>query len=208
MDTQAATVTPAARRRPGGRSARVRAAVLASTLELLAAHGFEAITYEAVAEAAGVHKTSIYRWWPTKPGLVLDAMLTRAEAVIEMPDTGRLHADLLVFLREVADNVTSPLGRALLIATARSDRDTPETEAVRRRFWDARFARAAERLARAHERGELPAGIDPMLLVELCVSPLHFRALVSGQPIDDAFLRTMLAALGITPRARRARSRS
>jgi AcrR family transcriptional regulator len=180
---------------------------LGATVELLAAHGYDGISYEAVADAAGVHKTSIYRWWPTKPDLVLDAMLTRAEAVIEMPDSGRLHADLLVFLREVADNVTSPLGRAVLLATARAGSDTPETEAVRRRFWEARFERAAERLARARDAGELPAGTDPMLLLELCVSPLHFRALISGQPIDDAFLHETLAALGVTPRARRVRSR-
>jgi AcrR family transcriptional regulator len=175
-------------------------------VELLAARGYDGITYDAVAQAAGVHKTSIYRWWPTKPDLVLDAMLTRAEAVIEMPDTGRLHADLLVFLREVADNVTSPLGRALLLAMARSGGDAPETEAVRTRFWEARFERAAERLRRAQHAGELPLGTDPMLLLELCVSPIHFRTLVSGRAIDDDFLRATVAALGIVPPTRSTRN--
>jgi AcrR family transcriptional regulator len=190
---------PTARSRPGGRSARVRASVLASTVEVLAEHGYDELSYEEVANRAGVHKTSIYRWWPTKTDLVLDAMLTGAGAVVEMRDTGDIDADILAFLRAVARNVTSPLGRALLIATARAGERT-EPDAVRKRFWDERFRLAAERLERAKNSGQLPPQADAAILVEALVSPIHFRALISGAPINDRFLRSVMHAVGLFPR--------
>lgn len=189
---------PAARRRPGGRSARVRAAVLAATAEVLAERGYVELTYEEVAARAGVHKTSVYRWWPTKSALVLDAVRTQAGSTVEMRDTGDLEADILTFLRAVAHNVTSPLGRALLLATARHS-ETAEPVVVRTRFWNERFTLAAERLERAKQVGELPADTDAALLVEALISPIHFRALISGAPITPRFLRSVMRLVGIPP---------
>jgi AcrR family transcriptional regulator len=193
------------RPRPGGRSARVRAAVLDATAHVLAERGYDRLSVEDVAAAAGVHKTSIYRRWPTKPDLVLDAMLTRSDSVIAMPDTGRLDADILAFLRGVASNVTSPLGHALLLATLRTDDEQPEDHSLRRRFWDERFARATARLERAKKSGELPADTDTALLLEALVSPIHFRALVTGARIDDRFLRSVTRLVGIAPTRARQR---
>ena len=187
------------RPRPGGRSARVRAAVLNATADVLAERGYDRLTFENVAAAAGVHKTSIYRRWPTKADLVLDAMLTRSDAVIAMPDTGRLDADILAFLQDVANNVTSPLGRALLIATLRTDDEQPDDNSLRRRFWDERFARATARLERAKQSGELPADTDTALLLEALVSPIHFRALITGARIDRRLLRSVIRLVGIAP---------
>jgi AcrR family transcriptional regulator len=197
-------VVSTVRHRPGGRSARVRAAVLQATADVLADQGYARLSHERVAARAGVHKTSIYRWWPTKADLVLDAMLTRSDAIIEMRDTGRLAADLLHFLHGVADNVTSPLGRALLIATARTDDESPESEALRRRFWESRFASATQRLDHAKKCGELPPDTDTDLLLESLVSPIHFRALTTGAVIDDRFLRSLMGLVGI-PTTRRQR---
>jgi AcrR family transcriptional regulator len=195
-------VASTVRSRPGGRSARVRTAVLQATADVLAEQGYEHLGYEEVAARAGVHKTSIYRWWPTKSDLVLDAMLTRSDAIIEMRDSRRLAVDLLHFLRGVADNVTSPLGRALLIGTARTDVESPEAEALRKRFWQARFASATQRLEHAKQAGQLPPETDTELLLETLVAPIHFRALTTGAVIDDRFLRSLMRLVGI-PTARR-----
>lgn len=200
---QPASATDTARPRPGGRSARVREAVLNATADVLAERGYDRLSFEDVATAAGVHKTSIYRRWPTKPDLVLDAMLTRSDAVIAMPDTARLDTDILSFLRDVATTVTSPLGRALLIATLRTDDEQPEAGSLRRRFWDERFARATERLERAKKSGELPSGTDTALLLETLVSPIHFRALITGAPVDERFLRSVMRLVGVAPASSR-----
>jgi AcrR family transcriptional regulator len=190
------TATGTVRRRPGGRSARVRTSVLSATTEILAERGYDALSYEEVAERADVHRTTLYRWWPTKADLVLDATLTQAGSVVQMRDTGDLEADVLAFLRAVARNVTSPLGRALLIATARSHGDTA-TDELRRRFWDERFRLASARLEDAKSSGQVPSDADPAVLIEALISPIHFRALITGAPITDRFLRSVITAVGI-----------
>jgi AcrR family transcriptional regulator len=187
---------PTAQRRPGGRSARVRAAVHAAATDLLAERGYEQLTVEEVAARAGVHKTTVYRRWPTKADLIVDALHARSDAVIEMRDTGRLHADVLAFLRRVAKHVTSPPGRALLVATMRTS-DATAGDALRRKYWDERFRRATARLEHAQEAGELDADADSKLVLEALVSPIHFRALISAAPIDDDFLRSLLRLVGI-----------
>jgi AcrR family transcriptional regulator len=180
------------RRRPGGRSARIRAAVLQATAEVLAKRGYGRLSVDEVADRAGVHKTTIYRRWATKPDLVLDALLSRSDTVIELPDTGDLESDLLVFLRSVAANLASPLGGGLVVATVRTSAEAPEPASLRHRFWDERFERARARLERAKENGELPPDIDTALVVETLVSPIFFRTFVRGETVDDEFLRSLV----------------
>jgi AcrR family transcriptional regulator len=194
------------RRRPGGRSARIRAAVLQATAEVLAKRGYGRLSVDEVADRAGVHKTTIYRRWATKPDLVLDALLSRSDTVIELPDTGDLESDLLVFLRSVAANLASPLGGGLVVATMRTSAEPPEPASVRHRFWDERFERARARLERAKENGELPPDIDTALVVETLVSPIFFRTFVRGETVDDEFLRSLVRLP--TPAAFRARASS
>ena len=87
------------RRRPGGRSARVRAAALEATLAELAESGYPELTLARVASRAGVNKTTLYRRWGTREALVLDAMLELAGEGVKIPDTGSLHGDLLAIAR-------------------------------------------------------------------------------------------------------------
>src|SRR5580658_8453688 len=75
-------------RRPGGRSARNRAAVLDAAVELLAEASYDDLSMENIAARAGVHKTTVYRRWPTKADLVADAIRARSQAVVPLPDTG------------------------------------------------------------------------------------------------------------------------
>jgi AcrR family transcriptional regulator len=191
--------TTATRRRPGGRSARVRSQVLAAATELLADTGFERLSFEAVAERAGVHKTTVYRRWPTKAELVLDALHARSDLVIELPDSGRLDADLLAFLHTVVANVTSPMGRALVLATMQTDGESAESAALRQRFWQERFDRLRSRLERAGQAGQLEAGTDVDLLVERLISPIFFRAFIRGGTLDDEFLSALVDELGVRP---------
>src|SRR5512132_695784 len=81
-------------RRPGGRSARVRAAVLRATIAELLRTGYAGLSVEAVADRAGVHKTTVYRRWGTLQQLVTDALLAHVSAKVPQPDTGTLRSDL------------------------------------------------------------------------------------------------------------------
>src|ERR1700754_2622678 len=114
---------PAPRGRP--RSAKAHAAILKAAASLLLEHGLDAVSMDAVAARAGVSKATIYRWWPTKESLALDALYTEWSAVQPGPrNTGTLRGDLLSLLRPWARLATSkPYGRVIgaLISEAQTD---------------------------------------------------------------------------------------
>src|ERR1700746_3408253 len=112
-------------RRPGVRSARVRAAVLQAALEAMAEHGPGGVTISEIARRAGVHATSVQRRWGTAENVMLDAMLTRSQDELPIPDTGTLRGDLIAFARLIAAYLATPLGAALQRMMAVTE-DDPE----------------------------------------------------------------------------------
>jgi AcrR family transcriptional regulator len=174
----------AGRRRTGGRSARVRQAVLQATVQTVAERGADAVNIAEIARQAGVHDTSIYRRWPTKEHLIFDSLLDYSVAQLPIPDTGTLRADLLAFASLIASYAATPIGQALLKAMAVTD-DDAALAAGRAQFWQFRLDQARAMIDRAITRGELRADTDPALAIELLIAPLHFRLLLSRQPIDE-----------------------
>jgi AcrR family transcriptional regulator len=179
-----ATSQTAGRRRTGGRSARVRQAVLQATVQTVAERGADAVNIAEIARQAGVHDTSIYRRWPTKEHLIFDSLLDYSVAQLPIPDTGSLRADLLAFASLIASYAATPIGQALLKAMAVTD-DDAALAAGRAQFWQFRLDQARAMIDRAINRGELRADTDPALAIELLIAPLHFRLLLSRQPIDE-----------------------
>ncbi len=193
---------PPVQRRPGGRSARVRAAVLSAALDALRANGIEGFTIADVARRAGVHETSIYRRWGTPEKLILDALLDQSEQLLPVPDTGELRADLITFLAELAAMLTEPAGRALLHALA-GPTTNPTVLESRAAFWQGRYDLVRVMLDRAIERGELSPSVDQRLLLEALIGPLHFRTLLTGEPIEpeypEALVHMLLDGIGTQP---------
>lgn len=177
--------TPEVRRRPGGRSARVRAAVLEVSLGLLRDRGLEGLSVKEVAATAGVNEASIYRRWGNRENLMLDALLSSPDGLIPVPDTGSVRADLTTYARSVAAWLDSPLGTALNRALAASGDDDPLIGDARRAFWAARYELAGVMITRAVGRGELADTVDARFVLELLVGPLHFRSLLSRESFDD-----------------------
>ncbi len=188
--------TPEVRRRPGGRSAEKRSAVLTAAVELLAAHGPDAATVAAIATRAGVHETSIYRRWGTRERLLLEAMAGLSTNLLPVPDTGSLRDDLIEFGRSLVAYDESALGKALVRILAAND-DDEATAQVRSEFWDARWAECRVMVDRAIARDEIPASIEGRLLIEVFVAPIHTRALLSRQPVTADELG-MFADIAIT----------
>ncbi len=175
----------AVRRRPGGRSARVRQSVIDATLALLAEAGLDKLTVADIAERAEVHETSIRRRWCTKENLVADALLNNSAQHLPIPDTGSLREDLVSFASELAAYLRTPLGRALLHAMTTVGGDPALAEA-RTAFWQARYELASAMFDRAIARGEVPATVDGRLALETLIAPLNFRALLTDEsPGDD-----------------------
>ena len=178
------------RKRPGGRSARTRASVLEAARAELLEGGYEALSHRAVARRAEVDPATVYRRWPTRSRLTVDALLEVARKAVPIPHTGKLRADLEAFLGSIAAALADPgmlrLFHALSAAGADADSDL---QVIVREFWQLRFTGAEEMVARAAERGELPADANPHATIEQVVAPVYFRALLSGETIDDAFVR-------------------
>jgi AcrR family transcriptional regulator len=174
--------------RPGGRSARVRAAVIEALLGELAEHGLGGTTMEGVARRAGVNKTTLYRRWGSKEDLVLDALLEIGERRVPIPDTGSLRDDLLTVAREIVASVSTPEADAVVRAAAADPGPDSKLVASVRQFWAVRFGLLGTMVERAIERGELPADTDPKLLIEGLLGGIYLRVLVTREPLDDAVL--------------------
>jgi len=171
--------------RPGGRAERVRNAVLRAAAELLTEVGYEKMSVEDVATRAGVHKTTVYRRWPSKAELTADAAQLHSADAVPIPDTGSLVEDLRILAREVVANIGTDGGsrrsRSIAAAAATSD----ELASAMHGFWAHRLALSGRVVERAIERGEVPASADANLIIETVIGPLWLRLLLTGEPITE-----------------------
>jgi AcrR family transcriptional regulator len=160
--------------------------VLAAALEELADYGYAALTVESVARRAGVHKTSVYRHWTDREGLVLDALTTNVASGLVIPDTGDFETDLREFARGLVTWLTSRLGKAVVQATVSDASRVPEIADLQRRFYAERLQRDEVMIGRAIDRGEIPADTDPAEAIRVLIGPIYLRLLITAEPIDAA----------------------
>ncbi|MGA4839177.1 TetR/AcrR family transcriptional regulator C-terminal ligand-binding domain-containing protein [Streptomyces sp. G45] len=187
------TPTPGTRR-PGGRTARTRAAVRDAVLSGLSDHGYPGLTVEYVAEHSGVHKTTLYRRWGGLEGLVADALDLAGEDTWTPPDTGSLEGDLRALAREVADAFADPEKAAAPTAFVAAAFQSPRAADALRAFYAERFARCEAVVTRAVERGEADAEVDAAALVRAVSAPLMLRLFVTREPVDTALADQSAAA--------------
>jgi len=189
------------RPRPGGRSTRVVQSVTQATLDMMADKGFADFTIGDVAARAGVNEASIYRRWGTRDNLIVETLLASSQRSIPVPDTGSIRSDLTELLCAIADYLGTPVGRATSQALATSGDESRWTQ-VRFDFWTTRLALARAIVDRAVERGEIPAGTDPRLVLETLVAPLQFRTLVTREAFDHRLCRQLVELVldGVLPR--------
>ncbi|MFG3254175.1 TetR/AcrR family transcriptional regulator C-terminal ligand-binding domain-containing protein [Streptomyces sp. NPDC048172] len=172
--------------RPGGRTARVREAVLRAAGDALAECGFADLDLADVARRADVGKTTVYRRWGTATGLLADLLAEMAESSLPRTDTGTLLGDLkanaALVRRTLTDPRQGPLFKAV-IAAATCDERTAE---ALRRFYAVRAEEWAPCVRQGIARGEVPDGTDPHEVVRAVSAPLYYRLLASGHPLDEA----------------------
>jgi AcrR family transcriptional regulator len=194
-------MTQAGSVRPGGRTARTRAAVLEATLSELAERGWDQASVETIASRAGVHKTTVYRRWGSKDRLVAEALEAAAERRIQVPDSGDVDQDLRALARAVLAILTSRDGAATVRALVAGAQSSPEVGRVVRRFWATRLAHVGPIVDRAVSRGQLPHGTDPDELLRYLAAPLFHRLLVSAEPLTRATADQAAAAALAAARA-------
>jgi AcrR family transcriptional regulator len=194
-----------ARRRGRPRSEKSTKAILAAAGELLLEHGLDAVSMDAIAEQAGVSKATIYRWWPTKETLAIDALYEDWAAAYPIaPDTGSLRDDLLgIFLPWVDRIATRPYARVFGALLTRARTDDSFARELDQRLVQPRRNRARPIFERAIARGELPENTDIELALDLLYGPVYHRFLQGHLPLTPAFVEAVIDAvlLGLLPRA-------
>ncbi|MFY2564467.1 TetR/AcrR family transcriptional regulator [Corallococcus terminator] len=175
------------------RSGRSHQAILKAVVELVGEQGYARLTIEAIAARAGVGKQTIYRWWPTKGALVLDAFAALAGEAAALPDTGNLAVDLKTVLRATVVELCEPRfevpSRAL---TAESQLDP----VLARQFVDTLLRPSLEvtkeRLRAAQRAGQVAQGVDLDVAVELLFGPLFHRWLLRTAPLTREYADTVV----------------
>ena len=174
--------------RPPGRprSPEADRAILRAAVDLLADEGYGGVTMEGVAARAGVGKATVYRRWPCKSALVVDAVTACRESGSQPPDTGSTRDDLLVFVRGFMHHLrTSDAGRVMPALVAELSRNPELAEEFREGFVQPRRAKVLEAVRRGVERGEVRPDVDAELIADGVVALLMHRFLVTGMEIDD-----------------------
>jgi AcrR family transcriptional regulator len=184
------------------RSQEADQAILTATVELLADRGLSAMSIEEVATRAGVGKTTIYRRWPSKGLLALDAFVTSFREAQPPNDTGTLRGDLLAALRAWVRAVTqTPMGPMLTSLIAEAQHDPELRGAWRDRVLEPLRVQHRVMLDRAVERGEIPATVDPDVVLDLFFGAAEHRLLLGHLPMTDAFIDAVVDVIlaGIQP---------
>ncbi|MFB7507109.1 TetR/AcrR family transcriptional regulator [Streptomyces broussonetiae] len=172
--------------RPGGRTARVRAAVLQAAGDALAEHGFAHLDLTDVARRAEVGKTTVYRRWGTVTSLVADLLADMAEQSLPRTESGSLLGDLTANARLVQRTLADPRQGALFKAViAAATGDTRTAEALHH-FYDTRVNEWAPCVQQAVDRGELPENTDTHEVVRAVSAPLYYRFLTTNSLLDEA----------------------
>jgi AcrR family transcriptional regulator len=169
--------------RPGGRTAAVRTAVLRATGDMLVESGLHGLELTAVAERAGVGKSTVYRRWGSVTGLVTDLLCDMAAQSLPCADTGSLRGDLRANATLVRRTLTNPrqgrLFKAIIAASSCDDR----TAAALSTFYDRRVAEWSGCVVDAVARGEAPEGTDAAAAIRHVSAPLYYQFLTSTRPL-------------------------
>ena len=184
------------------RSQEADQAILTATVELLADRGLSAMSIEEVAARAGVGKTTIYRRWPSKSLLALDAFVASFREAQPPNDTGTLRGDLLAALHAWVRAVTqTPMGRMLTSLIAEAQHDPELRGAWRERVLEPLRVQHRIMLDRAIERGEIPASVDRDVVLDLFFGAAEHRLLLGHLPMTDDFIAAVVDVIlaGIQP---------
>jgi len=177
------------------RSLEAEASILKAALYLLERKPLRKVTADAIARRAGVSKATIYKWWPNKSMVALDAYLGGMTERVAIPDTGSAEMDFTVQLKSVTAFYKSSLGRLFCQFIAEGQSDPGFLALFRERFLYARRDAARVMWRRGVDRGEIRKEIDGEIALDLIYGPMVFRLLVGHGSLNDRESEAMIEAI-------------
>lgn len=179
------TETPPA---PRGRrrSAQSHQAILRAANDLIREDGYSNLSIEGIAARAGVGKQTIYRWWPSKGAVAVDALIAQFEVSATWTDTGDFRADYLDHLRRFATLVTDPaFGPHIAALTCEALHDPAVAEVLQLRVMGPSREAHRENMARAQADGTVRDDIDIDLAIDMMYAPFWFRLFTRVVPLSE-----------------------
>lgn len=167
------------------RSEHARRAILRSTNRLLERMTVRDLTIEGIAKSARVGKPTIYRWWPNKVAVVIDAFFETLSAQLEYPQADTVAASLRKQLHRALKMDRSREGRLIAEILAEGQFDPDILRTFRTRFLDFRRAAATALIRDGQQRGEISPDLDADLAIDLIYGPIYYRLLVGHLPLED-----------------------
>jgi AcrR family transcriptional regulator len=176
----------------GNRVQRSKETVLGTTCELLTERGLGGVSVDEVSRRSGVAKTTIYRHWPTRSDLLVDAC-SQLVAQQDVPDTGSFEGDLSALLLVMAAYLSTARWSSMLPSIIDAAERDPDLASIHSQIQRGHAAPFLDVIARAVRRGEVPAAVDAAALVASLLGPLFYRRWFSREPLEDEFVRAVIA---------------
>jgi AcrR family transcriptional regulator len=181
------------------RDEEVRKRLLKAASDLLEEVGFASVTVDLIAERAGASKATVYRWWPNKASILIEAFRDAVSPNFPFSDTGSLARDINNQLCRFAEFLQTGRGRLLAAFVTGAQRDR-EVAAALRDYWIAPLRKRGTAVLDGYRRrGELPADIDLDLVQDMMYAPLYYNLLTGYSPISseyaDMLTETLLSGL-------------
>jgi len=162
-----------------------RRKVLEAAAELLDGRGYPSATIEAIAAKAGVAKTTIYRWWPSKAAVLLDLFDTIGDKTILDPESGNVVSDLKIYLKALLALMSGTIaGKAAAGMTVEAQSDPAMKDEICAHFSEFRQVVLNQIVDRAVLRGEIRTDIDRRQIEDLLIAPFWYRLLIAHEPMS------------------------
>ncbi len=182
-------LTSQTRGRPRDEVVKLR--ILKAALGVLEDIGLVNATADAIAERAGASKATIYRWWPNKAAVFIEALREATAIELPFPDTGDLRQDVHLQLRNFVRLLTGPRGRIFRAFIAAAQGDLEVADAFRKLWIEPRRAQTKAVLERHQIEGRLGPDIDLEVFIDLLYGPFYFRLMADHRPLTPAFAETI-----------------
>ncbi|WP_411079975.1 TetR/AcrR family transcriptional regulator [Streptomyces sp. cmx-18-6] len=176
------------------RNERSHRAILQAALDLCTEKGYGRVTVEAIAARAGVSKKTIYRWWPSKGAVLLEAFTDALVDASPFVDTGDIGADLRTHVAAAVKLLSvPPFGPAYAGILSELHHDDVLAQALKDQLVDPRVEEAVGRLRSAQDQGQIPPGADLPLAVEMLYGPVYYRHVLRKPVQDEPTIATLVA---------------
>lgn len=168
---------------------------LEAAADLLIEGGLAAATIESVAARAGVSKVTIYKWWPTRGAVAIDAYFHRYDQTITFEDTGDVSRDLVTQMRVLIDAFRGRAGEVMAELIGRAQSDPTLAETLRSRWLRPRRDVTAAVLQRSIDRAELRPDTNIPVLMDQLYAPVYYRLTMQHEPLDDELAEALVSTV-------------